>query len=85
MDQPGVVDLRCPQPVTRNGFCHPGRLLARLRLAGQQPSFVQPDNVIEMPCEECRYRMRKEGRPVRRVLHRYDMAGTWITTLVDED
>jgi len=82
---PEVLDLRCPQPVKRNGYCHPGRLLARLRLSGQLPSFVQPENVIEMPCDECRYRLRKQGRRVRRVLHRYDLAGQCVGTLTDED
>lgn len=80
-----TVDLRCPEPVTRNGYCHPGKLLAKLRLSGVAPSFVHPDNVIEMPCEECRYRLRREGRKVRKVLHRYDLLGGHVSTLVDED
>lgn len=79
-----VIDLRCPVPDLRKGHPFPGQLLARLRLAGEQPSYVQPDNLIEMPCTDCRYHLRKQGRNVRRVLHRYDLAGECIATLVEE-
>lgn len=89
MEAAEVVDLRCPEPDWRHdsrGQLHPypGQLLARLRLAGELPSFVQPDNLIEMPCDDCKYHLRKQGRPVRRVLHRYDLAGNCVATLVEE-
>lgn len=78
------VEVRCPVPVERpDGDCRPGRLLLKLRLAGQPPSFVQPDNLIELVCEDCTRRLRKGGRPVRRVLHRYDLAGNLVTTLTE--
>lgn len=80
-----VVDLRCPEPDWRNGHPYPGQLLARLRLAGEKPSYIQPDNLIEMPCDDCKYHLKKRGRRVRTVLHRYDLAGNWITTLIQED
>jgi hypothetical protein len=81
---PGVaaeeVDLRCPE----HAPCSPGRLLARLRLAGGSPTFVQPDNLIELSCPWCKTARRRQGRPVQRVLHRYDLIGTLIETLVVE-
>jgi hypothetical protein len=81
-----VIDLRCPVPDKRpDGHYTAGQLLARLRLAGEKPSFVHPDNLIEMPCDDCRYHLRKQGRRVRRVLHRYDLIGTCIATLIQED
>lgn len=79
------VDLRCPEPDWRNGHPFPGQLLARLRMAGGQPSFIHPDNLIELPCGDCKYHMRKGGRRVRTVLHRYDLAGTCVATLVVEE
>jgi hypothetical protein len=78
-----VVELRCPVEYSRqDGSCHPGKLLALLRLTGGRPSFVQPDNLIEMECKDCMRRLRKARYDVRRVLHRYDMAGELIETLV---
>jgi hypothetical protein len=79
------VDLRCP--VGRlHGESGAGGLLARLVLNGERPSFVQPDNLIEMACADCRTRLRGEGRTaVRRVLHRYDFGGSLVETLVVED
>lgn len=78
-----VVELRCPVEYPRqDGSCHPGKLLALLRLSGDRPSFVQPDNLIEMPCQDCMRRLRKVRSDVRRVLHRYDMSGELIETLV---
>lgn len=76
------LELRCPEPW---GACPAGRLLAKLRTAGQKPSYVHPDNLIELECKDCRARMRRDGRPVRRVLHRYDFIGTHVETLVVDD
>lgn len=78
-----VVDLRCP--VALHGECEPGNLLAKLRLRGQRPSFVQPDNLIEMSCSRCRSALRRSGRAVARVLHRYDFSGELVETLVVEN
>lgn len=83
-DVPELADLRCPglELPGRDGRHHPGRLLAKVYLGGGQPSYVHPDNLIELPCEECKYWLRKTGRPAHRVLHRYDLAGTLVETLV---
>jgi hypothetical protein len=80
-----TVDVRCPvgQPLP-GGECRPGRLLLKLRISGEIPSFVRPDNLIELACEDCKYRSRKAGRPVKRVLHRYDLAGVLVETLTEE-
>lgn len=63
----------------------PGRLFARLRMTGDQPSYVHPDNLIELACYDCRKRLNRAGREVGRVLHRYDLSGVLVTTLVEED
>lgn len=81
-----VVDVRCPVPyVHPDGTCQPGKLLLKMRLAGERPTYVHPDNLIELYCEDCTRRLRKQGRPkVRRVLHRYDFIGELVETLIVE-
>ena len=59
------------------------QLLLKLRLNGEIPSYVYPDNLIELACEECRARLRKRGVRVKRVLHRFDLSGALIETLTD--
>lgn len=76
-EQPGVVDLRCPS--------NPSKLFAKLRLSGEQPSYIQPDNLIEMACWDCRKKLERSGRKARRVLHRYDLSGALISTLVEDE
>ena len=79
------VEVRCPVPKPLpGGDCRPGRLLLKLRLGGEVPSFVHPDNLIEMACEDCKAHARQAGRPVRRVLHRYDLSGVLVETLTEE-
>lgn len=78
------VEVRCPVPIELpDGHSLPGRLLFKLRLSGQLPSYVQPDNLIELPCEECRAQLRRRGIRVRRVLHRFDLSGALVETLTD--
>lgn len=80
------VEVRCPVgEELPDGHCRPGRLLMKLLVAGEVPSFVQPDNLIELACEDCRYRLRRAGFQVRRVLHRYNLAGELVETLTDGD
>lgn len=79
------VEVRCPVPKPLpGGDCRPGKLLLKLRLNGEQPSFVHPDNLIELVCADCREFARQLGRPVKRVLHRYDLAGNLCETLTEE-
>jgi hypothetical protein len=80
------IEVRCPVGHRfPDGHCRPGRLLFKLKVAGEQPSFIQPDNLIEMPCEDCRYRLRQRGARVKRVLHRFDLAGNLVATLTDDE
>ena len=85
MPDADVVDIRCPLgPRRGDGTCSPGRLLAKIRQAGEQPSFVQPNNLMELACEDCTRTLRKSGRNVARVLHRYDFSGTLVESLIVE-
>jgi hypothetical protein len=78
------VEVRCPVPTELpDGYCRPGRLLFKLRISGEIPSYVHPDNLIELPCEDCRLRLRRQRRSVTRVLHRFDLAGNLVETLVN--
>jgi len=71
----GVVELRCP--------VGPRRLFAKLRLSGVRPPVTQ-DNLIELSCSDCRRSLRAEGKAVQFVLHRFDIVGMLIeTVLVD--
>jgi hypothetical protein len=80
--EPQTVEVRCPVPTELpGGECRPGKLLLKLRVSGELPSFVHPENLIELACEDCKSRARRAGRPVRRVLHRYDLAGNLVETL----
>jgi hypothetical protein len=84
MEGPREIEVRCPVPYPLpDGHCRPGRLLLKLRLSGEFPSYIQPDNLIELSCEDCRFRLRKAGYQVKRVLHRYDLAGNLVATLTD--
>jgi hypothetical protein len=81
-----VVEVRCPVGYPRaDGTCHPGRLLMKIRQAGERPQYVHPDNLIELYCDDCTRALRRAGRRgVRRVLHRYDFVGELIETLIVE-
>lgn len=76
-----VIDLRCPAPDAPPG-CSAGVLLARLQMSGDQPTFVQPNNLIEMACDNCKRHHRRRDATVIRVLHRYDFGGNLVETLV---
>jgi hypothetical protein len=81
--EPAEIEVRCPVPKPLpGGSCRPGHLLMKLRLAGELPSFVHPDNLIELACEDCKYHAKAGGHPVKRVLHRFDLAGELVQTLV---
>lgn len=78
------IEVRCPVAVPLpNGTCPPGKLLMKLLVSGGSPSYVHPDNLIELPCDDCRSRLRKRGISVRHVLHRFDLTGGLVATLTD--
>ena len=78
------VEVRCPvdKPLP-GGDCRPGRLLLKLRLGGGIPSFIHPDNLIELACTDCKEAARQAGYPVKRVLHRFDLSGSLVETLTE--
>ena len=84
-----VIEFRCPNgPGDKSrpdGTCSPGKLFAQLRMSGERPSFIHPDNLIVMACGDCKRFHRKAGRHYFRVLHCYDLAGTFIKTLYEDD
>lgn len=85
-DDTQVVEVRCPRDHYRpDGTCNPGRLLGQLILAGEDPSYLQPDNLIVLACNDCKRWQRREGRNVRRVLHCYNLAGQLVKTLTEND
>ena len=71
-----VRELRCPLGARR--------LFAIMRQRGERPSYVQPDNLIEFSCYDCRHRLEVQGRRVARVLHRFNLGGELIETLTVE-
>lgn len=78
---PGVeVELRC-QVGALHGDPEAGNLLAKLQLARPEAD-VDLGNLIELACPHCRTALRRAGRPVTRVLHRYDFGGALVETLV---
>lgn len=79
------VEIRCPEPVRKRGQCHPGKLFTVLHLAGEQPSYIQPDNLIEMACLDCKRAELGRGHRVRHVKHRYDFAGNLVDTILIEE
>jgi hypothetical protein len=78
------VEIRCPVPQQLpGGHCKPGKLLMKLLVAGELPSYVHPDNLIELACDECKASLRRQGVSVSRVLHRFDLTGALVATLTD--
>lgn len=72
-----VTEMRCP--------LGPRRLFGIMRQHGERPSYIQPENWIEFSCYDCRRSMSERGQRVKRVLHRYDLAGEFMGTRVVED
>lgn len=71
------VELRCP--------VGPRRLFAKLRVQGVQP-VVTSENLLELGCQDCRRRHRSEGRvDVRFVLHRFNILGSLVETVLIYD
>lgn len=77
----------CAEPVAEviELRCDAGKLLANVLRSGERPQYVHPDNLIELSCDGCRARRRREGRRVARVLHRFNILGELIETLIIEE
>ena len=71
-----TIEVRCPSSV--------GKLFMKLKLSGE-PVIVTEGNLLEFSCSDCKRLLKKEGTPVFRVLHRYDLAGALIETEIVPD
>jgi hypothetical protein len=69
-----TIEIRCP--------IGPQRLLSKLLVRGQHPA-VTTDNLIEFACSDCKQTLQKQGQKVRRILHRYDLSGDLIETVIE--
>lgn len=68
-----AIELRCP--------VGPKRLLAILRKSGE-PLRVVAGNLIEFACHDCKRDLRRRGESPDLVLHRFDVAGVLVETVV---
>lgn len=68
-----VIELRCP--------VGPRRLLAKSWVEGDGPQRAE-GNLLELNCDDCKRALRKQGRQVIRVLHRYNVLGELIESVV---
>lgn len=69
-----TVEIRCP--------VGPRRLLSKLLVRGEKPVVVE-GNLIEFACDDCKKTLRQQqAGPVTRVLHRYNLAGELVETVV---
>lgn len=66
-----MIDVRCPN--------HPVRLLLRVG----KPVNVDDANLIEVACRDCRRDLQKAGQQATLVLHRYNVLGELVETVVD--
>jgi hypothetical protein len=68
------IGLHCP--------VGPRQLLAKLRLDGGRPRYVD-GSLIELACSDCRRTRRRQGLPpVAQVLHRFDVLGVLVETVL---
>ena len=68
------IEVRCP--------VGPRRLFSKLRLSGEEPHYTD-DNLIEFACSDCKRTLRRTGRDVNLVLHRYNFLGEHIEDSVE--
>jgi len=71
----GELEIRCP-----NG---PRKLFAKVISEGGAPSYTDDGSLIELSCSECKRGLRGKGRRVFRVLHRYNILGQHVETVVE--
>jgi hypothetical protein len=68
-----TIEIRCPED--------PRRILSKILSRGEKP-LITSDNLIEIACDSCKARLRKDGLTVSLVVHRYDLLGELIQTSV---
>lgn len=66
------IEIRCPSSLRR--------LFMIMRTNGEKLRVT--DNLMEFSCSDCARLLRKKGRDVFRVLHRYDLAGELIESII---
>jgi hypothetical protein len=72
MSEAVVTEVRCPSGAQR--------LFTKLRL---REAVIIDGNLIEFGCHDCRKRLNREGGAwVEYVLHRYNMVGELVETVV---
>lgn len=67
------TQIRCP--------VGPRRLLAIVVSEGEKPKITD-GNLIEFACSDCCRSLRREGQDVARVLHRFNILGEEVETVV---
>lgn len=71
-----LVELRCP--------VGPRALLAKLVQSGEKESYTS-DNLMELSCRDCCKQLRKTNPNVKRVLHRFNIFGELVESIVQDD
>lgn len=70
------LDLRCPHG--------PKALLAKVVQDGDPRQYVDEGTLLELNCRDCAKAMRANGEPdVARVLHRYNVIGELVNSVVE--
>lgn len=67
-----TIEIRCP--------VGPRRLLSKVISEGGTPHIT--GNLIEFACDDCKRYERKSDPDVVRVLHRFDLAGSLVESLI---
>lgn len=68
-----AIEIRCP--------VGPRRLLSKVLTSGDSP-HVTADNLIEFACPDCARALRRREPDVFRVLHRFNLAGDLVESVV---
>ncbi len=70
-----AVEVRCPSDLRR--------LFTKLKSEGKKPLMVE-GNLMEFACSDCARELRKSGRDVKRVLHRFSFLGDLVESVIEE-
>lgn len=71
-----IVELRCP--------LGPKALLAKVVQLGDRPRMAE-GNLMELSCRDCARTARKTNPSVKRILHRFNVLGDLVESVVQED
>lgn len=77
------VEFRCPEVSTSGtGVAHAGPLFGVL-VSDQDTGPDDQRRVMELACQRCKQRRNRAGENVLRVIHRFQMDGVLVETLVE--